>query len=617
MRSLNVTKVWMMLVAVAAPSVFAHAATAQVPTAAQIQQLKQNPQLIEQQIRASGLTPDQIRAKLRAAGYPENLLDRYLPGGNATGKAPAPGAAEMAALQALGLPVAESRDTLPVDTGLVPLPDTARPPSRVFGVDALRRTTTQFLPLLAGPVPPDYRLGPGDQLVLIITGDVELTYELPVTREGFILIPQVGQVYVANLTLDQLRDVLYKRLGKAYSGIRVGTKATSQFSVSVANVRTNQVYVTGEVTQPGAYQISALGTVLTAVYAAGGVTEDADMRDIEVHRLGKTVATMDLYDYLLKGETRSDIRLETGDVIFVPVHGPRVDIEGAVTRPGIYELKNQEELPFLIHAAGGLRPDAELRNLTIFRLLPASQRGPGATPRAAISVALPPRSVADPPGDSVAARVASSVNIPPLMLSDGDSVVVDSLPPIAGSYYVSIAGMVQKPGTYPWREGMTLRDLMTLAGGPTVGADLRVADLARMPPDRSNGQLATTLRVPLDSSYLADRDSLGRYVGPPGPAFAPPGSTQPVPLDPFDQVLILKQPEFEPQRTAEITGEVRYPGAYAITSKSERLSDLVRRAGGTASDGIPGRVSVHSRARQRGPRERRRRIGPRAPGLGR
>src|SRR5467141_3158875 len=148
---------------------------------------------------------------------------------------------------------------LPYDTGLVRSVRTA--PSNVFGVDVFQRTTTQFLPLLAGPVPNDYKLGPGDNLVLILTGDVELAYSLPVTREGFLVVPQVGQVYVANLTLDQLRELLYTRLGRVYSGVRRGANATTRFDVTVANVRANQVYVVGEVSQPGAYQISSLGTV--------------------------------------------------------------------------------------------------------------------------------------------------------------------------------------------------------------------------------------------------------------------------------------------------------------------------------------------------------------------
>lgn len=554
---------------------------AQTPISARIQRLRQLAAMpggtdsLKALLINSGLTADQVRNKLRAAGYPESLLDAYLPGGTGTTVTPAPGAAQLAAFDALGIAVNNASAILPVDTGFIATPGSTQVHSRVFGVDALRRTTTQFLPSLTGPVPSDYRLGPGDELVLILTGAVELSYQIQVNREGFLLIPSVGQVYVANLTLEQLRDVLYTRLGKAYSGVR-RHNATTRFSVSVANVRTIQVYVTGEVTQPSAYQISALGTVLTALYAAGGVAEDADMRQIEVHRMGKTVATMDLYDYLLRGDTRQDIRLETGDVVFVPVHGPRVDIEGAVVRPGIYELTGAEKLPFLLGAAGGVRPDAALRTLTIFRLLSAGDRGPGAAPRAAISVALTPRTA----HDSLDAALGANVVVPPVELHSGDSVVVDSLPPLEGTYYVSIAGMVRKEGNYPWRPQMTLRDLLTLAGGPTVGADLREAELARMPKDRSNGQLATTIRVPLDSSYLAGRDSLGRYAGPPGPSFPVAGSAPPVVLQPFDQVLILKQPQFAPQRTAKVTGEVKYPGAYALTSKSERLSDLVQRSGG-------------------------------------
>src|SRR5439155_15081593 len=225
---------------------------AQQPTASQVQQALQQPGLsdmVRSRISQSGLTPDQIRARLSASGYPATLLDPYLSGSNAP-SAGAPSAQELAALQALGLPaLGGGGQTLPVDTGLVRSARTQ--PSEVFGVDVFQRTTTQFLPLLSGPVPPDYKLGPGDNLVLILTGDVELSYSLSVTREGFILIPQVGQVHVANLTLEQLRDVLYTRLGRVYSGVRRTANATTRFDVTVANVRANQIYVVGEVTQPG------------------------------------------------------------------------------------------------------------------------------------------------------------------------------------------------------------------------------------------------------------------------------------------------------------------------------------------------------------------------------
>src|SRR2546425_496412 len=202
-----------------------------------VQQNPGLPDIIRQRILQSGLTPEQIRARLAAGGYPSNLLDAYLSGAVSGGQLPA-GALELAAIQALGVPSVE-QSLLSVDTGLIRMRGT-NVSSRVFGVDVFRRTTTQFLPLLSGPVPPDYKLGPGDALVLILTGDVELAYTLQVTREGFILIPQVGQVFVANLALEQLRDVLYTRLGRVYSGVKRGANASTRFDVSVANVRANR-----------------------------------------------------------------------------------------------------------------------------------------------------------------------------------------------------------------------------------------------------------------------------------------------------------------------------------------------------------------------------------------
>ena len=571
------------LVVGAALSLFAgRSAAAQIPTPAQAQQLlqqaQQNPALAEQlrqRLLQSGLTPDQIRARLRASGFPDSLLDAYLGPGAAGGGGPqrTPGALELAAIRAVGLPPIElTQGQLSVDTGLI----RARAESlqsRVFGVDVFRRSKTQFLPLLSGPVPPDYRIGPGDVLALILTGDVELAYTLQVMREGYVLIPQVGQVHVANLTLEQVRDVLFSRLGRVYSGVKRAANATTRFDVSVVNVRANQIFVTGEVTQPGAYQISSLGTAMTALYAAGGVTERSDMRAVAVRRGGKTVATLDLYDYLLRGDTHNDVRLETGDVVFVPVHGTRVEVTGAVVRPGIYELKDGERLEDLLHAAGAFRPDAALKRLAVYRLLPEVSRGPGRPARAVVDVGLAPVG-AGGGGDPMSGLV-----IPALGLLDGDSVVVDSVPPLVEQYYVAIAGMVNKPGLYPWREGMTLHELVLLARGPKVGADLREAEIARLPADRTHGELATTLRAPLDSSYLFERDLAGRYIGPPGLSFPAKGAPE-VPLQPYDNVLLFQQPDFNFQRTVVLLGEVRYPGTYSLRTKGDRLGQLITRAGG-------------------------------------
>ncbi len=634
------------------------------------QAIQQQPGLgdaLRQRIQQSGMTPDQIRARLQASGYPSTLLDAYM-GLPAPGQATAaPGTQELAAIQALGLqPIAVRVDSLPLDTGFIraataaaeAVPDTAL---RVFGTDVFRRTTTQFLPLLSGPVPPDYLLGPGDQLVLILTGDVELAYSLQVTREGFILIPQVGQVSVANLTIEQLRSVLYTRLGRVYSGVRRGPGATTQFDITVASVRAVQVYVVGEVNQPGAYQLSSLGTVLTALYAAGGITDRANTRRIDVRRAGRTVATFDLYDYLLRGDTRNDIRLATGDVVYVGVQGPRVAVRGAVLRPAIYEMRTGDEtLELAIAAAGGFRADAARSRLSIERVVPAAQRQPTAPPRVVVEVPLgangevPPLPLVD--GDVVrvdslglglrryveingsvyqpgrygledgltlsrlvrlaggfrpatyagrahierlnladSTRSMLAVRLPAdsaapwpddVPLTDYDVVTIYGRPEMRDSIHVTIAGAVTAPGRFPWREGMTVRDLVLMARGLRIGAYLTEAEIARMPADRSRGEMATSIRVPLDSTYLFDRDSLGRYVGPPGlPA---PGSGAPeVVLQPYDNVLIFRQPDFELQRSVHVFGEVRFPGTYALQRKDERLRDIVERAGGLTARAYP------------------------------
>ena len=297
----------------------------QLPSTTQIQQtLQQQPELarrLREKIGASGLTDDQIRARLRAAGYPDSLLDQYLPSSTDTLNITNPTGNTLTAVQQLGILGSVEAESLLVLTDSARMiadslrrdslaaPDTSL---KVFGMDIFQRATNLFQPSLSGPVDQNYRLGPGDELVLILTGDVEVARDLVVSREGFIAIPQVGQINVANLTMDQLEDLLYSRLGKVYSGVRRSPNATTKFTVTVARLRTIQIFVTGDVHWPGSYQISAAGTVLNALYEAGGPTVNGSFRRVEVHRRGKLADSLDIYDYLLRGDASHDIRLETG-----------------------------------------------------------------------------------------------------------------------------------------------------------------------------------------------------------------------------------------------------------------------------------------------------------------
>jgi len=686
------------LLAVAAPG------SAQNPTPAQAQQmLKNNPALLQQlrqKIMTSGLTPDQVRARLRAEGYPENLLDAYLPGSTGIPDSTANSEDVFSAITQLGIADTTEIDLLRcgIDTDSLTITDTLpsglidttqnkrRTEERkkqararclaqqdslthgltkakidvdsgfvIFGLDFFRNLTTQFDPNLSGPVDANYRINPGDRLVL--TGDVEQSYSLDVTREGFIVIPQVGQVWVNNLTMGELENVLYSRLGRVYSGVRRGAGATTHFYVTPAKLGSNQIFVTGDVLRPGSYRISSAGTALSALYAARGPSDNGSLRNVLIRRGGAAVDTLDVYDYLLNGNTAHDVRLNNSDLVFVPIHGARVRIVGEVARPATYEMKPNETLSDALRYAGGFTAAAARRRVQIERIVPPAQRGPGGRDRIVTEIvsdefiagtgpSVPvlagdvirvfpvanrvrnriyvrgdvwsPGSQGLAPGMKVsdALRVAGGVRpdvylgqvliartqpdstrvqlraalrdttgavINDIPLQEDDEIRVFSTSEFRPTRYVAINGAVHKSGQFPYREGMTVRDLALLAGGLDQSAYLNEAEIARLPQDRAGGVTATTFRVPLDSSYLFERGPDGKYLGPPGlPAAS--GPSPDVVVQPYDNVLVLRQPNWELQRTAVIAGEVKYPGRYSLKTKTEKITDLITRAGGLTND---------------------------------
>jgi protein involved in polysaccharide export with SLBB domain len=527
----------------------------------------------------------------------------------------------------------------------------------IFGLDFFRERTTQFNPNQTGPVDASYVIRPGDELVLVLTGDVETSYTLPVTREGFIIIPQVGQVWVNNITLGELENILYQRLGRVYSGVRRGPGATTHFYITPARLGSSQIFVTGDVLRPGSYRVASTGTALTALYAALGPTENGSLREVLIRRGGTVADTLDVYDYLLNGNTARDVRLSSGNLVFVPIHGPRVRIVGEVARPATYEMRHGETLADALRFAGGFTATAARRRVQIERIVPPEQRVPGGRDRIVTEIVsdqfangIGP-AVAVMAGDvirvfSVAARVRNRVYVtgdvwtpgpigiaPGMRLSDAlkvaggvkpdvylgqilitrtnpdssriqlratlrdttgavindfplsedDEIRVFSISEFRPTRYVAVNGAVRKSGQYPYREGMTMRDIVLMAGGLDQSAYLNEAEIARLPDQRGNGVTARTFRVPLDSSYLFERGPDGKYLGPPGLP-APSGPNPDVELKPYDNVLIMRQPNWELQRTAAIAGEVRYPGRYTLKSKTERISDLLERAGGLTPD---------------------------------
>jgi protein involved in polysaccharide export with SLBB domain len=521
------------------------------------QLLQQRPDLgrmVQQRLQASGMTPEEIRTRLRAAGYPGSLLDAYL-GADTTGL-PLPGQPLVQAISLLGLAQFSTRDSLLLTGDTLAYrfyADSLRADSiaredslartskglELFGLDVFRQPTTQFQSVVSGPVDDAYVLGPGDALVLILTGAVEDAQTLEVTRAGFVVIPRVGQIYVNNVTLGQLRDVLYDRLSRVYSGVSRSPDAKTKFLITVANVRMLTVRVVGEVGRPGSYQVPATGSVLTALYQAGGLTERAGFRRLEVRRGVDTVGTVDLYDYLTRGITPTGVHLSSGDVIFVPVQGARVKLTGEVKRPAIYESKPGEGLAELVRVAGGLTPEAATGAATIHRILPPDERRELARARTVLTVNL----------GKVLARDTAAVPLAP-----GDSITI--YPFLAARRNaVTIRGAVAVPGTYRVDPGMRLSDLIGLAGGLREDTYTGRAQVLRTQPDSSRSMIGVA--VPLAGGEGDGNPELAER----------------------DEVTVFARSDFRPDRYVAVWGAVRKPG-YLSYADSMTARDAVLLAGG-------------------------------------
>jgi len=512
----------------------------------------------------------------------------------------------------------EPSEDVEVETeGVVPAPPEPRP----FGYRLFSQGPSSFAPPTRAPVGSDYLLGPDDTVVINAWGPTELSYSRVINPEGHIVIPEMGIVYLSGRTLGDARAELTHLFEKFYPGIKI--------HVTVGQLRTLQVYVVGEVTQPGAYTVSSLSTVFTALYWAGGPTEFGSLRQIRLLRENEVIGVVDLYRYLLEGDRTHDLRLENDDTIFVPPVGSRVALLGEVRRPAIYEILPGEGLADVIRMTGGVLPTGYLGRVQIDRILNNEKH-------VVLDV------------DYLSAEG---------QLSDGDEVRVF---PVVGGYEnaVWIAGAVKRPGRYQLKEDMTLLDLVGAAEGlmgeaylprlevertepneqirflsPDLGAILRgeEPDVALMPKDFVRvfsiwevkdreeveifGEVRRPGRYPLaanmtlgdlifragglkESAYLmraeisrirraTEGDPLKSDVIPVRLTDVVSGNDDENPkhlLQAGDKVFIRRIPQWDSLHTVTIEGEVRFPGTYALMSSNETLADLFQRAGGTAEE---------------------------------
>ena len=394
-----------------------------------------------------------------------------------------------------------------------------------FGSDFFRTKRTDTLAY--APVGPNYVVAPGDEVKINLWGYSEIRANLVVDRDGNLTLPQAGPVAAAGLTFSELQqavDNAYRRILNDF-----------ELNVTMGKLHTITVYVTGHAARPGAYAISSMATLIDVLSHAGGPSLSGSMRAIEVKRGNKKIATLDVYNLLLKGERKGDTRLAEGDVIFIPTVGPLVAVAGNVKRPAIYELKGKEnKLSDVISLAGGLTAGAYKGRIQLVRV-------EHNTYRTAFESDL----------NSPAANVQ--------ILKDGDLLKIFAVP--GGVYNVRIAGAVIQPGVYPIEPGVTtLTEILNRAGGLLYTAATE-GELTRVEVS-PQGPVTTRIKLNLKEA----EKGTSRFV-----------------LHRDDYLFVRTVPDWNIYRSANITGRVLYPGNYAV-KRGERLSSLLERAGGYADD---------------------------------
>jgi len=500
------------------------------------------------------------------------------------------------------------------------------PEEEVFGRNIFNSTNLTFEPSTNLPTPANYRLGAGDEIIIDIWGTSQVSIQETISPDGAINIDNLGLVFLNGMTVNQATSYLHKELSKIYAGLS-DENPTSQIKVSLGNSRTIQVNVMGEVYQPGTYAISAFSTVFHALYSAGGVSDIGSLRNIQVVRNGKTIANVDVYDFIMHGKTKDDINLQEGDVIIVSPYEALVKIEGNVKRPMKYEMKDDETVATLLKYAGNFASDAYTRSMKLVRqngkeyqiftvddmdysvfklkdgdVLTAEaildrfenkleikgavyrpgiyqfggdlntvkqlvEKAEGIMADAFLGRAVLHRQREDLTREIIQVDLKSILNgtKPDIALKRNDVLYIPSIHDLQDLGNVEVFGEVARPGKYIFADNMTLEDLIIQAGGLLESASTVKVDVSRRIKNNKSTEISATIgemySFALKDGFVIDGEA---------------GFT----LQPYDQVYVRRSPGYQRQLNVKIEGEILYDGTYALTSKSERLSDLVKKAGG-------------------------------------
>lgn len=388
------------------------------------------------------------------------------------------------------------------------------------------------------PVGADYLLGPEDEVVVTVWGQLDGVYRARVNREGEVVFPRIGAVPVAGLAFGEAKTLLAKLFTQQFRNVSV--------SVAMGQLRSIQIFVVGEVQKPGSYQLSSLSTVLTALFACGGPTATGSLRQIQVLRRGQVVAKVDLYDFLLKGDKSQDIRLQDQDVVFVPLVGPVVGVAGHVLRPAIYEVRPGATLGEVLALAGGVRPTGYLARVQIERIVAHDKR-------VVIDLNLAPSQGAEP---ATAPDAKPSLVAERTPIHNMDMVKVFPISPLP-QQVVILKGHVVRPGAYELKPGMRVKDVVKGLEELLPEAFLDYARILRYAgPERAKNVVAFNLRRALDGEPSANLE-----------------------LENLDEIEIFSKEEVKALPSVSVVGEVRKPGTYPLLA-GMRVSDLIMMAGG-------------------------------------
>lgn len=490
---------------------------------------------------------------------------------------------------------------------------------KVFGRDIFNKQNLTFQPSTNMATPANYLLGPGDQVVIDVWGASQQKFVETISPDGNITIEGVGLVRLGGLSVSKARSVLKSRLGQRYSDC--------QFNLSVGDIRTIQVQVAGEVNMPGTYSLSSLSSAFNALYAAGGINDNGTLRDIKVYRSGRMIASVDVYDYLINGNSSGDVRLQDNDVIVVGAYDCLVNVTGKIKRPMWYEMKSSETVKQLMAYSGGYTGDAytdkvrvtrkagseysvytvEEFDMASFHLKDLDEvQVDSVRPRYSNMVevrgavrhagkfqlggkiqtvrelllaadglsedAYQERAVMHREKDDLTLEMVG-VNLKDLLegtvadipLKNNDLLFIPSRTEMLGDRKLTVHGEVLYPGVYPFADNTTIQDLILQSGGITEAASLARVDVFRRVRDVN----AVTDNKQSAESFTFSLDETYALV-----------QDTTFYLKPFDEVYIRKSPAYEPQQNVSVRGQVNFAGQYSMTSKDYRLSDLVKAAGG-------------------------------------